>query len=363
MEGDILQIMNAFINSEQWPAEWARDRIRMLHKGKSKKDLNNYRGIAIGSNIAKLGSRLVTERLKNIVEESNMLGEIQCGFREGRSTTDNLLILREVIEGAGNKNKVILAFIDLRKAYNRVWRQGLWKCLRKKKLGGKCLRLIQSMYQDTKAKVKTSSGETNWIDMQVGVKQGCPLSPLLFAIFMSELGDRLMTMKKGIDLAGIIIPALFFADDLVLMARKEEDLSSLLEELAQFTKEWKLEINQDKSLIMRTKTRDKNTNIWCVKTEEEEIEFKETDLYKYLGVYLNRNGNIFKNHVENLIEKGKSKVNAIKIIANESMNRIWTADALWKGAARPAILYASEAIRINQTDMKRIESIQGDMGR
>ncbi len=82
-----------------------------------------------------------------------------------------------------------------------------------------------------------------------------------------------------------------------------------------------------------------------------------------MGVHLNRNGNIFKYHMDSLTTKGKSKINAIKIIANEGINRIWTADALWKGAARPAILYASEAIKFNQTDMKKLESLQGDMGR
>ena len=83
------------------------------------------RGIAIGSNIAKLGSRIVTERLKHIVEKNNMPGEIQCGFREGRSTTDNLLILGKIIENGGTKrSKVILAFIDLRKAYDKVCSTG-----------------------------------------------------------------------------------------------------------------------------------------------------------------------------------------------------------------------------------------------
>ncbi len=139
-----------------------------------------------------------------------MLGEIQSGFREGRSTTDNLFILREIIENQGRKrNKVILAFVDLRKAYDRVWRQGLWKCLKEKGLGGKALKLIQAMYEETRAVVKTDTGQTNWIDMQVGVKQGCPMSPILFAVFMSTLGERLIEKGKGVKIAGLNIPALF----------------------------------------------------------------------------------------------------------------------------------------------------------
>ena len=103
------------------------------------------------------------------------------------------------------------------------------------------------MYKETRAVVKTDTGQTNWIDMQVSVKQGCPMSPILFTVFMSTLGERLIEKGKGIKIAGLNIPALFFADDFVLMAGNENDMKGLLEELVTFTKEWKLEINQDKS--------------------------------------------------------------------------------------------------------------------
>ncbi len=145
------------------------------------------------------------------------------------------------------------------------------------------------------------------------------------------------------------------------MAENENDMKELLQELVTFTKEWKLEINQDKSQIMRTKTTDKETRTWNIEAEGEVVEMKETDIY--LGVYFNRDGNIFKEHLNDLARKGKSKINAIKIIASESINRIWTADALWKGAAKPTILYASEVLKINKTEMKKIESLQGEMGR
>ena len=102
-----------------------------MHKGGSKRELDNYRTIAIGSNIGRLFARIIKNRLQMVVETRGLLGEMQYGFRRGRSTTDGLFILSQIIELAQKLGKkVYLIFVDLKKAFDKVWRTGLWEVLR-----------------------------------------------------------------------------------------------------------------------------------------------------------------------------------------------------------------------------------------
>ena len=95
------------IQSEEWiPPDWTQERVKLLHKGKSKTNLDNYRGIAITSNVGKVFTRIWAERLGQVVEDNNMLGEIQGGFRKNRSTTDNLFILTTMIDREPTRPKI-----------------------------------------------------------------------------------------------------------------------------------------------------------------------------------------------------------------------------------------------------------------
>ena len=114
------------------------DRIHMLFKGGDKGLLDNYRGISLTSNVGKLYTRLLGRRLEADVEERNLLGDIQFGFRRDKRTTDAIFILTKIIEQRRkNSKKTALAFLDIKKAYYRVDRQILWKCLDTLGYGGK----------------------------------------------------------------------------------------------------------------------------------------------------------------------------------------------------------------------------------
>ena len=112
------------IRQEEWiPAEWKRERVTLLHKGKSRMLLDNYRGIAIGSNMCKIFTRIIRTRVQEAAEDRGLLGEMQNGFRKGRSTNDNLFVLSQLMEraqrGGRRGDDMLLVFIDLRKAYDR----------------------------------------------------------------------------------------------------------------------------------------------------------------------------------------------------------------------------------------------------
>ncbi len=87
-------------------------------------------------------------------------------------------------------------------------------------------------------------------DVRVGLKQGCVLSPILFALYIKELGDTLILCGRGVQIGGVTIPGLLFTDDMVLMAESEEDLQYLLDLTGDFVEKRNIPFNSNKSKIL-----------------------------------------------------------------------------------------------------------------
>ncbi|KAG8234533.1 hypothetical protein J437_LFUL013104 [Ladona fulva] len=89
----------------------------------------------------------------------------------GKGTTDEIFTLRQIMERHREKQVGLLMFIDLEKVYDRVARQEVWRCLRKKRVPEKYVRLWQEMYQGAKTQVRTNVGTTEGFHVAVGLHQ------------------------------------------------------------------------------------------------------------------------------------------------------------------------------------------------
>ena len=118
------------------------------------------------------------------------------------------------------KRKLHCCFVDFKKAFDLVPRQTLWKVLKRQGMKGNVLSPLHSMYAADKACVLNHDGPTALFDCAIGVKQGCPASPLLVGRFLDEL-ENLLEASPGIDgprLADILLAILLFADDIALFS-------------------------------------------------------------------------------------------------------------------------------------------------
>ena len=142
--------------------------------------------------------------------------------------------------------KVFASFIDLRKAFDTVWREGLFYKLIKAEIPAKLFQIVHSMYKDTKYRIKFRSGIFKEFPSMCGVKQGYILSPLLFNLFINDLVKSLEA--SGCDptiVNGLSINSLLYADDIILLSDSKEGLHKSLNCLQEFCTNWKLEVNQD----------------------------------------------------------------------------------------------------------------------
>ena len=122
----------------------------------------------------KIWERIIDRKLR----EETSIGEEQFGFMPGRRTTDAIFAARQVIKKHREMQKELhLVFIDLEKAYDRVPRQEVWRCLREQGVPEKYMRLDKVTYENARRQVKTSIGLTGKIAVRVGLHQGPSLSP------------------------------------------------------------------------------------------------------------------------------------------------------------------------------------------
>jgi hypothetical protein len=194
---------------------------------------------------------IIEQSVRSYMEDNDILGESQGTFRWDRRTEDNIFTLQGICAlRKSKKGKTLLAFLDLSKAFARVWREGLFYLLWKNGIQGKCWKLLRSLYSNVSNKVLFGEFESDWFDQEFGLKQGCVLSPTLFSILMNDLVSMLSEQNLGVNLASDIINCLLFADDIVLMGKSEQELQTLLNITARLASKWNLTFYSKKSKVM-----------------------------------------------------------------------------------------------------------------
>ena len=211
-----------------YPIAWSKGLIKLLYKGKSVNELNNFRDITILSCLGKVFDQILNLRLAKWVESLNILYNTQAGFRKNFSTEDNIFVLNTLItKSRYDGQKLYCAFIDYKKAFNSVYREGLWYKLMRYGCRGRLLKLLISMYSNTVSCIQTKEGITEFFKSFIGVQQGAVLSPLLFSLYVNDLNEALLD-RDGVFMDDISIKVLLYADDLVLVLNTIDGFKTIL---------------------------------------------------------------------------------------------------------------------------------------
>ena len=129
---------------EKIPEEWMKGIVFPIYKDGDKRDPLNYRGITLLSVVSKVYTSILNSRLTMWCEENNIIVEEQGGFRKHRGCIDQIFVLVGILKQRKKKNNYC-CFIDLKKAFDRVWRNGLWKALWEAGIQGKMWRIINNL--------------------------------------------------------------------------------------------------------------------------------------------------------------------------------------------------------------------------
>ena len=221
---DVLHDLLSLIwEEERIPDDWCKGLIVKLPKKVDLTNCGNWRGITLIPTAGKVMGKVIIKRISRGVDKK--LRKEQAGFRGGRSTIEQIFVLRNIIEQSVEWNASLsICFFDNEKAFDSVQSEEMedYGLIPYSVL----VRMVQAMYKGSKCAVIDGGGKTGWFGIKSGVRQGCVMSGFLFLLVIDWMmrktlregntGIRRMLTEKLEDLD--------FADDLSLSSSTRRQL-------------------------------------------------------------------------------------------------------------------------------------------
>ena len=169
--------------------------------------------------------------------DNNIIRPEQYGFRSKEECISIFISFREIClrRHFSNKDTYNIAFLDLKKAYDTVPTYNILSKIECLGIRGKCLKFIENnLYLSSKACVKIDLKFSKVFRIKKGVRQGCPLSPILFNLFINDIFRD--CNKNGVSIGGSLCCGDLFTDDIVLCAPTRGSLNKLLKKVNDWAK-------------------------------------------------------------------------------------------------------------------------------
>ena len=357
-------IFNQCMANGVYPQSWKQANVQPVHKKNGRQDKTNYRPISLLPICGKIFEKIVFDSIYSFLLENNLLSENQSGFRPGDSTINQLLaITTEIYNSFETLNETRAVFLDMSKAFDKVWHEALIFKMRKNGINGNLLNSLTNYLTNRKQRVVLNGIESPWEDIDSGVPQGSVLGPLLFLIYINDLTDNISANVK------------LFADDSSLfikvlrdtqmtgsnITRAHDTLMADLKTITLWANTYKMKFNPDITkqaieVVFSTK---------YIKGDHPLLSFNgipvaRKESTKHIGMVLDSKLS-FREHILEGIEKAKKGLSLMKFLS-KFVNRK-TLELTYSMHVRPHLEYG-DIIFHNCTSalMDSLESIQYQAG-
>lgn len=357
----ILYLVDAFNNMlrlSYFPKDWKIAVVMpILKPDKDPTDPVSYRPISLLPIIAKMAEIIIRNRLQTFLELNDTIIPEQFGFRYTLSTTQQLLRVTEYIhEGFQNNQTTVAIFLDISKAFDRVWITGLIFKLFRIGVPDYIVKLISSYLNDRFFVVRQANALSSQRPILAGTVQGSVLGPTLFNIYINDIPKYFKT-----EIA-------LFADDTVVYSKSHNPKYATLAVqhhiniLQTWLNDWKIGINVDKNAAMMFNKNKKNHTIHkykYLKMFNHSLPWQQST--KYLGVILDRQLN-WKLHFDSIKTKTRKILFKLNyLISYNSPLNISNKLLIYKTIIRPIITYAcpvwASACKTRINELNRIQNI------
>jgi sorting nexin-29 len=281
--------------------------------------------------------------LKEHLEE--ILGECQCGFRPQRGTSDQIFIVRQILEKVYACDiDLHLLSIDFKKAFDSINQKKLLESLVSFGIPKKRERLVKMTLEGAQAKVILDGKISSPFGISTGVRQGDGLSATLFNL---ALHKALKILEKSNTSSNRLTQICGYADDIMVIARSLPALEALCVELSRGAGRVCLIVSPDKTKYMRFSASPSRRSVKAVTING--VTYEEVAEFIYLGTLINNDNSVEKGIQKRILAGNRTYFAAISLFRSPLLSRT-TKNLLYKKLIRPVVSYGAEAWTMTKED-------------
>ncbi len=348
----ILETINIIPHNLKTDIKTPLPKYKKDAKDNIKQDPSQYRPVALQS----LMYKILDGNLKIELEEHNLAHNIiepnQGGFKQKEGTNEHTYVLQNIF--CHNK-KIYSAFLDLKKAYDTVWREAMYEELQKEcKMPSHTISFIKAMYKNTTSIIKVNNKLSKPVQTHKGLVQGGLSSPILFNFFINDLIKQLNETKIGTNIGNLKISSLFFADDIYINATNIKDLKILLDICAKWASKLHLTFSPSKSELLTNQPE----KLSPIPFQTSQIEHAKKGYYKYLGIPIYQKGVDKETYLQKQRAKFFIKRNIMKHFSTQHQLNIHHRVQIYKAIIRSQFDYGAHILNYKETDIQKLENYQ-----
>lgn len=322
MDKVLAKLFNLLVFTGHYPTPWKINRTTLIPKPKKDlSDARNWRPITIGSLVARLFSATLDKRIRGVTT----LSERQKGFVQEDGCKNNIRLVETIASKMKADKGGVMCIMDISKAFDTIPHSALGPGLKEKGVPEHMVQLINNMYIDCSTVIKTQGRVGVEIGLKRGVKQGDPLSPILFNLIMDPIIKEISSSSTGIKINNTNITVLAFADDLILIGKSRREAQNQLQMLDKHLTGLGMKLSTEKCLTFEIVGRKKT---WYAKDPKLTVQdlsvpyISPESAFKYLGVDITPWNNVQCEGISTEILESVGNIKKMKLKPHQKMDLI-----------------------------------------
>lgn len=342
------RLIEAVWTDETMPTDWNLSVISPIHKKGDKQECSNYRGISLLNVAYKILSTILCERMKPYMATN--IGSYQCGFRPGKSTTDQMFTLRRILERTLEYQiDTYHLFVDFKAAYDSINREELFTAMSEFGIPHKLISLCRMTVANTRCTIKGSEDDAATFETKNGFRQGDALSCDFFNLCLEKIVRTAGARVNRGTIFNKSTQLLAYADDIDIVGRSHRDVTAAFVKIDEAAGKMGLKVNENKTKYMLSSKKEARHHQLGQNVTIGNYNFEVVKEFIYLGTVVDSSNNMGLEIKRRTMLANNAFFSLSKSMRSNLIARK-TKITLYKTLILPILMYGSESWTLTRNE-------------